>query len=446
MIGFCVRAMFYRANTFYFEGLNMYAKLLILALVSIALNGACSTAVPNAASPESAQEAKPAATAEIAEARAAAEKAPDTPASHTRLAVAYINGARTTGNFALNSDAEKATDRALELAPDDPMARKLKASLNLTFHRFTHALELGTQLEVEAPNDSFVLGVITDAHTELGNYEKAVTAAQRLIDQKPASSAYARVAHLRWLHGDHKGAVELYSMSARTADPADKEAQSWCLSQLGDEYWRNGKYAEAEKVYDEALGLMPGSTNALAGKARVRASTNDFEAAANYLSKANAIAPHTHNVILLGDIYTRLGWTVDAAKQYALAEAGEENLGYLHDAHRVAQFWADNGQNLAAALEIAQTDYDTQKDIYAADTLAWCLFKNGKVAEARAMIKEAMRLKTNDAKLYYHAGMIAAALGNKVEARKMIEAAIKLNPSFDLIQEENARNALKALS
>ena len=106
-------------------------------------------------------------------------------------------------------------------------------------------------------NDAFVLGVLTDANVELGNYETAFAYGQKMIDIKPNTSSYARAAHLRSLDGDHSGAVELFKLAARAADPTDKESQSWCLVQLGDEFWKNGKYAEAEKVYDEALSNFP---------------------------------------------------------------------------------------------------------------------------------------------------------------------------------------------
>ena len=96
-------------------------------------------------------------------------------------------------------------------------------------------------------------------------------------------------------------------------------------------------------------------------------------------------------------------------------------------------------------MQIAQEDYDTQKDIYAADILAWCLFKNGKLTDARSMIAEAMRLKTRDAKIFYHAGMIEAASGNRGRARKLLQTALRLNPKFDLIQAEAAKTALLKL-
>jgi tetratricopeptide (TPR) repeat protein len=65
--------------------------------------------------------------------------------------------------------------------------------------------------------------------------------------------------------------------------------------------------------------------------------------------------------------------------------------------------------------------------------------------EAKTAIDAAMRLKTKDALFFYHAGMIAKDLGDKKEAKKMLETALKINPAFDLIQAENARRALVEL-
>jgi tetratricopeptide (TPR) repeat protein len=419
----------------------MKTNVLLLILIAISATAACSTSAENVAAKAVPTAERAAPSVEIADALTALERTPDSAANHTRLAVAYIKHARLSGDFTLNNDAERAVGNALIIDPSDRQARKLRASLHLTFHRFAEALALGMQLENEDPTDPFVLAVITDALTELGKYPEAVTAAQRMIDRKPSSSAYARVAHLRWLHGDHKGAVELYKIAARTADPLDKEAQSWALSQLGDEYWRNGKFADAEKVYDEALSFLPEYPRALAGKGRARASLGDLAAGAVYLSRANATAPNTDTIILLGDVYSKLGNTLEAARQYSLAEVEND----FFDAHRVALRWADSGVNLEKALQIAQEDYDTQKDIYAADILAWCLFKNGKLTDARSMIAEAMRLKTRDAKIFYHAGMIEAASGNRGRARKLLQTALRLNPKFDLIQAEAAKTALLKL-
>ena len=87
-----------------------------------------------------------------------------------------------------------------------------------------------------------------------------------------------------------------------------------------------------------------------------------------------------------------------------------------------------------------------RKDIFTADTLAWVLYKKGNFAEAKKASVEAMRLKTGDARILYHAGMIEKELGNKTEAAKLLKKALETNPKFDLLQMEIAQKALQELS
>jgi Tfp pilus assembly protein PilF len=55
---------------------------------------------------------------------------------------------------------------------------------------------------------------------------------------------------------------------------------------------------------------------------------------------------------------------------------------------------------------------------------------------------EALRLGTKDARLFYHAGMIARAGGNDNAARDYLRNALSLNPQFDPLQATIARKAL----
>lgn len=383
---------------------------------------------------------------EMAKAQKLIEEMADSPVGYNRLTTLYIKKARETGDFSLNAKAENAVDKALEIKPDDVVARKLKASLQLTFHRFDKALELGKELEKDFPNDAFVLGVLTDANVELGNYETAFAAGQKMIDTKPNTASYARAAHLRSLDGDHEGAVELFTLAARAADPTDKESQSWCLVQLGDEFWKNGKYAEAEKVYDEAAANFPNYYLAFAGKGKARAAQGDFENAVKILTDANNRVPNVETAILLGDIYTKQGIAEQAKQQYDLVEVIEQKIGVNNDQKRLAMLWADQNIKLDEALEIARREHEMRKDIFTADTLAWVLYKKGNFQDAKKASVEAMRLKTGDARILYHAGMIEKELGNKAEAAKLLKKALEINPKFDLLQAEIAQKILQELS
>lgn len=386
-----------------------------------------------------------AASPEINEAEELIKKMPDSPMGYTGLASVYIKNARHTGDFSLYTKAETSVDKALELDAANIPARKLKASLQLTFHRFPEALEMGNKLKEEFPKDAFVYGILTDANAELGNYDAAVEAAQKMVDLKPNTSSYARVAHIRSLYGDHNGAVEAMKTAARTADPMDKEEQSWCLVQLGDELWKNGKYAESEKVFDEALSILPDFYLALAGKGRVRAAQGDFETAVNYLTDAQNRVPAVETVILLGDIYKLQGNNEKARQQYDLVEVIEQKLGVAGDQKRLALMWSDHDTRTDEALAIAEGEHSVRNDIYTADVHAWCLYRKGKYARAKTEIARAMRLKTRDARILYHAGMIEKGLGNTREAARLLTAALELNPKFDLVQAETAANILRGL-
>lgn len=386
------------------------------------------------------------ADSDIAAAERLIEKAPDSAAGYTQLAVVYIRKARATSDFALNEKAETAVNKALEISPNDVWARKLQASLHLTFHRFGKGLELASQLQKEFPDDPFVYGLLTDANAELGNYDQAVDAAQKMVDLRPNSSSYARVAHMRSLHGDHAGAVEMFKIAARTTDPQDKEAQAWCLTQLGKELWNNGKYAEADKVFDEALGIMPDYQLASLAKAKTLASLEDHEGTVKLLTSLADWESDPDANVLLSHLYSKKGDPQKSAEYFNRGEAAErENLGTPAEQQHVAMLWADHEINLPKALEIAQEEYSRQKDIYTSDLLAWCLYKNGRFEEAKKLSGKSLVLKTNDARLYYHAGMIEKSLGNQAAARDLLNKALKLNPQFDIRQADLARKALAEL-
>lgn len=408
----------------------------ILAITSIGCSSKSNVETTRAA------EVAPATDSEIASTLKLIEKSPDSAIGYVQLGAIYVRRARETGDFSLNSKAETAVEKALAIAPQDVSARKLQASLHLTFHRFDDALAAGRTLLAEFPTDPFVYGVLTDANAELGDYKAAVDAAQKMVDLRPNSNSYARVAHLRSLHGDHAGAVEMFKTAARTADPQDREAQSWCLVQLGDEFMKYGAFADAEKTYDEALANFADYHFAITGKARARAAQGDFDAAATLFEKSFARVANVETAILLGDVYARQGNGDKAARQYELVEAIEEKLGVSNDRKRLALMWADQDRRLDDALAITERESALRKDIFTADAYAWTLYKKGRLTDAKAAISRALTPRSNDARILYHAAMIEKDLGDRGAAKKLLAEALKLNPAFDLVQTERARRAL----
>jgi tetratricopeptide (TPR) repeat protein len=394
------------------------------------------------ASPANAAPSTPA-DKRIQSAQAKTESAPQKPDGYLLLCSAYMQKARETGDFGFNSRAEAALNRAAELEPENYDALKLRAKLLLTFHRFSEALETAGRAQALRPQDHDVYGALTDAHVELGNYKEAIASAQQMVNLRPDTASYSRISYLRSLHGDNEGAIEAMTIAAKAADPRDPESVAWCLVQLGDELVNAGKSKEAEQQYDAALAIFPDYHPALAAKGRARVAAGDTTSALELFRRAQERVPLPETAIALGDLYQKLGRADEAKRQYELVEFIERTGAASGTYSRtLALFYADHEMKLDEALTIAKRERAARSDIYTSDALAWCLFKKGQLAEARTAMDEALRLKTRDARLFYHAGMIADALGNKQNAIKYLKLALEVNPAFDIFHADTARQTL----
>ena len=163
--------------------------------------------------------------------------------------------------------------------------------------------------------------------------------------------------------------------------------------------------------------------------------------------RAIQVIPDPSFVAALGDLYKLAGRDQEAAAQVALVEQiGKLNVanGMLYN-RQLALFYADHDMKSAEAYTQATREYSDRRDIYGADAVAWTALKAGKITEAQAAIKEALRLGTRDARSLYHAGMIALAANDEQAARDYLKRALALSPQFDPLQAAKAKQALQSL-
>lgn len=381
---------------------------------------------------------------QLAEARI--KNVPSLPEGYSLLAAAYMQKARETGDFGFNGRAEWALNRALEIAADDRTALTLHVALLLTYHRFKEALEEAKRAEKSGVENAEIYGAMTDALVELGDYQEATKAAQKMMDLRPDSASYSRVSYLRALHGDLEGAIEAMRVAVKAAGPSNPENASWYRVHLGLELMNAGKRDEGEREFDIALEIFPDYHVALAAKARARAAAGDFDGAIEFYRRAQERVPLPDTVIALGDLYAKLGRTDEAKRQYELVQFIERaGAGGNTYSRQLALFWADHDMKLDEALEIMRRERSVRADIYTSDALAWCLYKKGKTVEAKSEIDGALRLGTRDATVLYHAGMIYRALGDYRRSVKYLKQALAINPFFQLLQAEVARQTLASL-
>jgi Flp pilus assembly protein TadD, contains TPR repeats len=375
------------------------------------------------------------------------KRAPSEPDGYNLLCAAYIQKARDTGDFTFNAKAETALNHSFAIAADNYDALKLKATLLLTYHRFGEALEVARRARALQPQDHTIYGALTDALVELGRYDEADDAIETMIRLKPDASSYARLSYLYSLRGDVEGAIEVMRAAVKSSTPQDAEGLAWYRTHLGDELMKAGKLKEAEREFDLALDVFPNYHIALAAKARARVAANDSSSAIELYKQAQERVPLPDTAIALGDLYAKLGRVDEARKQYELVEFIEQSsaAGAATYSRQLALFWANHDKKLDEALQIARIERAARADIYTCDALAWCLYKTNDLKGAKAAIDEALRLGTRDALLHYHAGMIYDRLGDQPSAIKHLSRALEINPSFDVLQADVARQTLEAI-
>jgi len=383
---------------------------------------------------------------QLSDARTLVEDAPENADARAALGFVYLQAARETADPSNYGRAEEAFRSALELDASHTDAVIGQGTLALARHEFAEALELGNQAIALNPSIARGYGVVADAQVELGQYEDAVATVQTMVDLRPDLASYSRVAYLREIHGDLDGAIDAMEQAVSAGGPSAENTE-YVRVQLGNLHFATGDLDAAEQIYRESLARLPDYVHAVAGLARVSAARLEYSQAIELYREAGERIPLPELVIALAETYEAAGDSERAAGERDLVEA----MLRLFEANGVqtdlefAAFFADHGNDPERALELARDVYAQRPTIFAADALAWSLYRNGSIAEAADRADEAMRLGTRSSVLLYHTGVIAAAAGETETARVRLEAALELNPRFSPVLADRAAAALAAI-
>ena len=385
----------------------------------------------------------------IAQSQHKIRRNPNYPLAYFQLGDAYIQKARESGDNTYFDLAEQSLKKSLSLNPEQGGARRHLAYVMALRHDFAAAAAEAERAIAINPNDVDAYAVLGDAYLETGRFEQAERTYKVMMNLKESLSSYSRLSGLKSLKGDTDGAITDLKKAIELGrqDNQPKESIAWAEWQLASDYFSQGNLAEAENHLQRALGTYANYYRALAGLAQVRAAQQRYEDAMGLYQRAVAIVPVPEYIAALGDLYTKLNRPDEARKQYDLVEyigkLSALNQGLYN--RELAYFYADHDFKSAEGLRLAERELEYRQDIYAYDVLAWNLFRNGKIVEARAAIDQALRLGTKDAKLFYHGGMIYAHLGEKDRARDYFQRALSTNPHFHLLFADNARRMLREI-
>ncbi len=368
------------------------------------------------------------------------------------LTALYIQEGRNTGKFNYyNTAALKCIHAVLLKDAQNFEALTFQATILLSQHRFTEGLAIAEQAQTLYPFNAYVYGLIIDGNVELGNYAKALEAADKMISIRPDNRSYSRIAYLREIHGDIPGAIEAMKLAVDAGVTGDENTE-WCRVQLGKLYEKLGKVRDAEMQYIIASNNRKNYPYALAGLARIGTAEKNYDSAINLYLQADSLIPdHTfkegiievYNLTGQADKATTLaGEILDYMKQFSSDVKNNKNEGQNED-HEMAHAWM-GVNNYEKALEYALAEYNRRPaNIEVNETVAIVYYGKGEYAKALPYIETALKTNCQNPELLCHAGLIYMKTGDKVKGKQYLEQALKNNPTIPASLKQEAEEAMK---
>jgi tetratricopeptide (TPR) repeat protein len=361
------------------------------------------------------------------------------------LGSAYVQQARATADPSYYPKSEGALAKSMELHPvGNDGALTGMGALDNARHEFGKAADLARQAQAINGYGSTSYGVLADALIQLGDYDGATAAAQRMLDLKPGVSSFTRASYDLELHGrtDEAQTVLLKAL-ASSSDPLDV---AFCYTYLGQLAFTLGDLDGAEKQYTAGLALTPGEPNLLLGQARVQVARGEVDAAVAGYRRVVDLRPLPEYLVEYGQLLDSLGRTSEADAQYALYKTSQQLFASNGVRDSLTGALLDANRGLAdSAVSQAETEWAARQNIDAADALGWALHAAGRDSEALPYAQQATALGTRNASFLYHRGIIEQSLGMTPQARVTLTSAMATNQYFSPLFAPLAEQALAAL-
>lgn len=348
------------------------------------------------------------------------------------LADAYLSLARETGKIEPVVKAENAARQSLKLLPEkyNTMSLTVLTSALLTQHRFPEALAVADRA---VAFDLDVHRLRADILLEMGRVSDAQKALANIPYKSDDLNRRALSARIAEATGHPAVAFKLMQEAARIVDTQPElpaETAAWYHTMVGHSLIDGGDLKAGEAACLRALKIFPRDYRAMTGLAEAAAWRRDWKSTIAWANKSHQISNQNPEIlVILGDAYSELGQKQQSQKYYAAFEKLARSFPRIYD-RNYALFLADRGYRLGEALAIARRDLSLRQDAGAYSTLAWVLFRQGKVKEADALMQRALQKSPQDAQTWYHAAMIARARRQKTTATKYFERVRRANPYF----------------
>jgi tetratricopeptide (TPR) repeat protein len=338
-----------------------------------------------------------------------------------RLGWSFVAKARESFDAGYYKLAEQCALALDAKQPNCLEALLLRGHVLHNLHRFKEAELLARKL-VAQRGLPFDFGLLSDVLMEQGKLEEAIPCCQKMLDLRPDLHSYARGAHLRWLKGDVEAAEELMRLAAGAASPLDSESAAWVNTRLAGYEFQLGDLAGAEQSCALALEFQRDYPPALLLTGRLLLARQRNAAAADAFRHAAELNPLPEYQWTLAEALRADGRGEEAAR----VECQLRQKGALTDPRTYSLYLATHAESVETGLRLAEAELNSRADVFTHDALAWSLAACGRLEEARQQIAQALVEGTQDARLFFHAAMIAHKAADERTAQHFAAKAREL--------------------
>ena len=385
-------------------------------------------------------------------AQAATKAAPDNPAAHYLAGSIYtqlhdINAAVSSFNEVLRlnprvaaaqlqlsrlelargaaSEAVQLAESAVKNLPDSAEARLTLAGTLVAKRDFSRADTLVSALLKEYPNAATVhalQGMLLLAKKDLNGARAAYDRAQRLDPQ--GFPAIAGLAALDLL--EKKGSAAVARIEARLATTPNEVRTLLLAARV---FAATGQPDKAERSLRKVIELSPGDSTAYGMLGQIYVAQKKLHEARAEFDAMAARDPKNVGARTLSAMLSHTVNDIDDAKKRYRAIV-DTNASAPVAANNLAWILADEGKDLDEALRLAQkavAEAPGRAEIQ--DTLGWVYYRKDLPLLAVPAFEKSASLAPDNPMYQYHLGLAHAKAGNVQEARKALDAALRLNPN-----------------
>lgn len=331
-----------------------------------------------------------------------------------KLAEIYVYEARVTGEHPYYYTAALETLNQL-LAEKSSLSRDqhfhtlfYKATVELSQHNFTAALKTANKALKLNDMNAGIYGVLVDAHVEIGNYEEAVAACDKMMQIRPDLRSYSRTSYLREIYGDMQGSKKAMVMAINAGAPYS-EYKCWAITTLGKIYEAEGKLDSAQICYEFSTQERENYPFGIAGLARIQAKKGETTEAFKLYKQALEILPEIGFNIDLANLKKQNG---DEAEFKAMIPEIEtmftEDIESGHNMNlEYASFLYSFKGDFKTALEYGLKEYEERpENIDVNKLLAFVYYGMDDTENAKKHIEIALATAKQDADLICMDGLI----------------------------------------